>query len=292
MSRRGLVLFALMCVLWGVPYLMIKVAVGGVSVPVLVFARTALGALLLLPFAFRGGLGALRPYWIPLVAFATLEMIVPWFLLSDAERRLTSSTTGLLIAASPIVTVMVARLLGDTERPGRLRWTGLAVGLAGVAVLAVPHMHGDNPVSIGEVLLVAVCYATAPQIAARWMRDVPSLPMTTACLVLAAAVYAAPAAATWPAAVPSPAVLAAIGTLAVLCTALALVVFFKLLQEVGPSRALVFTYVNPAVAVAAGVAILGEPLTVTMVAAFVLILAGSILATRAPAPVLHPEPHC
>ena len=144
-----------------------------------------------------------------------------------------------------------------------------------------PELRGDNPVAILEVLLVAVSYAIAPQIAARKLQNVPSLPMTVACLIFATVVYAPPAVATWPATVPSGWVLAAIAGLSVICTAIGFLVFFALLREVGPSRALVFTYLNPAVAVAAGVLVLGEPLTVSMVAAFVLILAGSVLATRA-----------
>lgn len=270
-----------MSVIWGIPYLMIKVAVEGVSIPVLVFVRCALAALLLLPLALRGGqLAGLRPYWKPIAAFAILEMIVPWYLLASAEQDITSSMTGLLIAASPIVTVVVARLLGSSERLGATRMAGLGVGLAGVVVLAAPELHGGSPLAIVEVLLVAVCYATAPQIAARHLKDVPALPMTTACLAFAALVYAAPAAATWPAELPGGWVMAAIGGLAVICTALAFIVFFALIREVGPSRALVFTYVNPAVAVTAGVVLLAEPLTATMLAAFVLILAGSVLATR------------
>ena len=282
MNRRAAVLFGLMCVIWGVPYLMIKVAVTGVSVPVLVFARTALGGLLLLPLALRGGqLAALQPYWRPIGLFALLEVVVPWALLAHAERDLTSSTTGLLIAASPILAVVVARLLGTAERVGAVRTVGLGIGLAGVAVLAAPELRAGSPVAIVEVLLVAVCYAAAPQVAARRLQDVPPLPMTTACFGLGALVYAVPAIVTWPAAVPSGWVLASIAGLAVVCTALAFVVFLTLVREIGPSRALVFTYVNPAVAVAAGVLILGEPLTATMLVAFGLILAGSVLATRA-----------
>lgn len=276
-----MVLFALMGVLWGVPYLMIKVAIEGVSVPVLVFTRCALATLLLVPLALRGGqFAALRPYWKPIAAFAVLEMIVPWYLLARAEHDITSSMTGLLIAASPIVTVVVARMLGSSERLGAARLAGLGIGLAGVAVLAGPELSGGSPLAIVEVLLVAVCYATAPQIAARRLKDVPALPMTVACLGFAALVYAAPAAATWPTVVPDVWVLAAIGGLALICTALAFIAFFALIREVGPSRALVFTYVNPAVAVTAGVVLLSEPLTATMIVAFVLILGGSVLATR------------
>jgi drug/metabolite transporter (DMT)-like permease len=295
LSGRGWVLFALMGVLWGIPYLMIKVAVEGVSVPMVVFARTAVGAAILLPLALRAGRPTwLRERWRPLLAFAVIEIMIPWGLLSEAERHITSSMTGLLIAATPIVAVLVGRLTGDAERLGPARWAGLVIGLAGVAVLAGPAMGDGSPWAIVEVLLVAVCYATAPIIAARRLSDVPALPMTAVCLGGAALVYAPPAILTWPQTLPDGRVLAALAGLAVLCTALAFLVFFALIREVGPSRALVFTYVNPAVAVTAGVLVLGEPLTATILVSFVLILAGSVLATapRAAAtsePVASPE---
>jgi drug/metabolite transporter (DMT)-like permease len=279
-SRRGWVLFATMCVVWGIPYVLIKVAVGGVSVPMVVFARTALGALVLLPLALRPGqLGALRRAWRPLVAFAALEMIVPWGLLSNAERQLPSSLAGLLIASVPIIAVVMARLTGGAERLSLRRWAGLLVGLAGVVVLAAPHLAGGHAWPIIEVLLVAIGYATAPLIAARKLADVPALPMTTACLTLAALVYTPAAVLTWPHHLPSGQVLAALATLGVICTACAFIVFLQLIREVGTSRAMVFTYINPAVAVAAGVLLLGEPFSITIAAAFVLILAGCVLAT-------------
>ena len=280
MSRRGWVLFAIMCVVWGIPYLLIKVAVGGVSVPMVVFSRTALGALVLLPLALRSAhFRALRPVWPWLVAFAALEMIVPWGLLSNAERQLPSSLAGLLIAAVPIIGVVIARLTGGTERLSLRRWAGLLVGLAGVAVLAAPHLAGGHAWPIAEVLLVAVGYATAPIIAARKLADVPALPMTTVCLLLAALVYAPAAILTRPHHLPSGSVLASLAALGVICTAAAFLVFLQLIREVGPTRAMVFTYVNPAVAVAAGVLVLGEPFTATIAAAFVLILTGCVLAT-------------
>jgi drug/metabolite transporter (DMT)-like permease len=285
MSRKGWALFAVMCVVWGIPYLFIKIAVGEVSVPVVVFARTAMGAVLLLPLALRaagrggGQLRVLRAHWRPLVAFAALEMIVPWGLLSSAERRLPSSLAGLLIAAVPIISVVAARLTGGTERLSLRRWAGLVVGLAGVAVLAAPDLTGGNGWAVTEVLLVALGYATAPLIAARKLADVPALPMTTACLTLAALAWLPPAILTWPHQVPSGKALAALAALGAVCTAFAFIVFLGLIREVGTSRAMVFTYVNPAVAVAAGVAFLAEPFTVTMAVAFALILAGCLLAT-------------
>ena len=281
MSRRGWLLFAAMCVLWGIPYLLIKVAVAEVSVSVLVFARTALGALVLLPLAARRGAATVvRAHWRALLVFAVVEIIGPWALLSDAERLLDSSLTGLLVAAVPIIAVVAGRLAGDRERLGPLRWTGLALGLGGVALLAAPHLDRGSGLAIGEVMLVAVGYAVGPIIAARRLGEVPNLLMTATCLGFAALVYLVPAALTRPVALPAPEVLFALGGLGLLCTAAAFVLFFELIGEVGPTRAVVFTYVNPAVAVAAGVLLLGEPLTATVLAAFVLILLGSVLATR------------
>jgi drug/metabolite transporter (DMT)-like permease len=269
-----------MSVVWGVSYLMIKVAVTGVSVPVLVFARTAVGAAVLLPLALRErAFASVRAHWRPLAAFATLEMIVPWWLLSDAERTISSGLAGLLIAASPIITVLVARVAGDTERMTSGRLAGLGLGFAGLVVLAAPSLRGGSGIAILEVLLTALCYATAPVIAARRLGGVPPLSMTAACLSFAAVLYALPAGLTWPSAVPAGNVVAALGGLAIVCTAVAFIAFLALIHEVGSSRALVFTYVNPAVAVTAGVLLLGEPLTPEIVVAFALILAGSVLAT-------------
>jgi drug/metabolite transporter (DMT)-like permease len=278
-SSRGWILFLSMSIIWGIPYLMIKVAVEGVSVPVLVLARTAVGAAVLLPLAFsRQTLTIIRDHWKALLGFAFFEIIAAWWLLSDAERHLTSSMTGLLIAAAPIIAAILDRFTGG-ERLGYKRIIGLGIGMCGVGVLAGPHVGGSTWPII-EVLMVATCYAIAPLIAARYLADVPALPMTAVCLGFAALVYAGPAAATWPAEMPSTQVLLALAGLAVICTALAFIVFFALIREVGAARALVFTYINPAVALAAGVIVLHEPLTLWNVAALTLIMAGCVLATR------------
>ena len=220
MSSRGWILFLAMSIIWGIPYLLIKIAVEGVSVPVLVFTRVAVGAAVLLPLALsRRTVTIVRNHWKALAGFAFFEIIAAWWLLSDAERHLTSSMTGLLIAAAPIIAAVLDRLTGG-ERLGVKRILGLAVGIAGVAVLAGPHIGGSTWPII-EVLLVATCYAIAPLIAARHLADVPALPMTAVCLGFAALVYAVPAAATWPTEMPSTQVLLALGGLAVICTALA-----------------------------------------------------------------------
>src|SRR5580658_2510961 len=143
-----------MSVIWGMPYLLIKIAVGGVPVPVLVLARVAIAAALLLPVALRRGqLAALRPVWGWVVLFAFVEIIIPWFVLSEAERHISSSLAGLLIASVPIIVL----LLAAGERLTPVRWAGLLIGLLGVALLAGPNLIGSSAGdgvarSVGEVL--------------------------------------------------------------------------------------------------------------------------------------------
>jgi drug/metabolite transporter (DMT)-like permease len=280
MTRQGWLLFAAVGVIWGIPYALIEIADRGVSVPVLVFARVFIGALVLLPVAVRRGrLAELRARWRWIVALSAVEVMLPWLLLSAAERQLSSSLSGLLIAVVPVLGVGAARLAGDRERLTRSRWAGLLIGIGGVLLLMRPAAAAGNTIPVLEVLGTAACYATGPVIADRKLAGADGLDVTAACLGLAALVYAAPAALTWPHSVPAADVLGALAGLALICTALAFVLYFRLIAEVGAVRATVITYVNPAVAVAMGAAVLGEPVTPLMVISFGLILAGSVLAT-------------
>jgi drug/metabolite transporter (DMT)-like permease len=290
MTRRGALLFAAMCVLWGVPYLMIRVAVRELAPVTLVFLRTGLGASLLLPFATaRGTLRPVASRLAPLVLYSIVEVALPWVLLARAETKLSSSLTGLLIAAVPLVGAVVVTLTGTRERQGRRRWLGLLVGLAGVGALVGLDVGQVSAVPVLEIMCVAVCYALGPIILTRSLSDVPALGVVTASLVLSALIYAPLAATHWPSAMPSAHVVESVLGLGAVCTALAFLVFFALIGEVGPVRATVITYVNPAVAAVLGVAVLSENLTGGMLAGFALILVGSVLATgRGPDPV--PEP--
>jgi drug/metabolite transporter (DMT)-like permease len=290
MSRRGVLLFAAMCVIWGIPYLMIRVAVRELAPVTLVFLRTAIAALLLLPFAlWRKELRALLPHWRALLLYTAIEVALPWFLLARAETKLSSSLTGLLIAAVPLVGAVVAALTGERERQGTRRWLGLSVGIVGVAAIVGLDVGQVHVVPLLEIGCVAVCYAIGPIIFARRLRGVPPLGVVVASLVLTAAVYAPLAAFRWPASMPSAHVVWSVLGLAIVCTALAFILFFALIGEVGPVRATVITYVNPAVAAIVGVLLLDEKLTTGMIIGFVLVLAGTVIATgRGPEPV--PEP--
>lgn len=278
MSRRAWVLFALLSIVWGLPYLLIKVAVSEIPVPVLVFGRVALAALILWPAAFRErAWRALYSHRKPLVVFAVLEFAVPWGLLSHAEKSLSSSTAGLLMASIPIITVFLSRVSGDREHLGPLRLSGLVLGLLGVFLLAAPTLAGDGW-AIFQVLLAAVCYAIAGIVTGRRLKGVPAFSMAATCLTLASVIYLTPAVLAWPRALPSLAALGSLAGLAIFCTALAFVWFFHLIREAGVSRTTLVTYVNPAIAGLAGVVVLGEPVAAGSVIAFVLILAGSLMS--------------
>ncbi|MGH3155072.1 MAG: DMT family transporter [Streptosporangiaceae bacterium] len=290
MSRRGWMLFAALSVIWGIPYLLIKVADEGVSVPVLVFARTGIAAVLLLPLALRRRqIRVLLPHWRWLLVFALVEIAGPWLLLSNAERRLSSSMSGLLVATVPIIGAVLARLTGDSERLTPVRWAGLLVGLGGVALL-VGQAASGSAWPVVEVLLTATGYAIGPLIANRKLADLPRFGVTAVCLGFTALLYLPAAATTLPRAVPPARVLASLAVLAVVCTAAAFILFFMLIAAVGPARATVITYVNPAVAVALGAGVLGEPFTPLIAFAFALILSGSVLATRRATPSPRPAP--
>lgn len=281
MTRRGFILFALLGVGWGIPYLLIKIAVRELDPAMLVLARMGLAALVLLPVAAaRGELVPVLRRWRPLLAFTVAEMIVPQFLLGSAEERLPSSTTGLLIAAVPLAGVGVAFLLGRPERLTPPNWLGILLGMAGVAALVGFAVSGSDLGAFGEMLLVVVGYALGPAILARWMPGLPGTGVMAIGFTITAAVYAPVTAAThaWPAAWPSASVLTSIVLLSVVCSAGAFSVMAALVAEVGPVRATTVTYVNPAVALIAGAAVLGEPVTGWSVLGFALILAGCFLA--------------
>ena len=290
MSRRGTLMFAALCLVWGIPYLLIKLAVDELTPIALVFLRTALAAALLLPIALaRGQVRPVLRRWRPLLAYSVVEIAVPWLLLTDAERHLTSSLTGLLIAAVPLVGAALAWVIGTRERTGPAGLAGLLLGLAGVAALVGFDVHSANLGAVTALGGVVVGYAVGPAILARSLGDLPGLGVVACSLTLCAVGYAPFAVTQLPTSMPSQPVVVSIVLLAVVCTAAAFLLLFGLVAEIGPVRATVITYVNPAVAVAAGALILDEPITVATMVGFALIIVGSVLATRGGKPAPEPE---
>ena len=282
MSPRGWALFLAMSAIWGVPYLLIKVAVGELSPVLVVFGRCAVGAALLLPWTVaRGQLRPALRHWRPLLLFTVLEMTGPWLLLAYAEQTLSSSLTGLLVATVPFVAALAGRLAGEEDRLTPVRLLGMGLGVVGIATLLGLDVAGAHLAPVLAVGLVVVGYATAPLIISRSLPDVPGVAAASIALLVTAVVYA-------PVAVPrlgqvadaSAAALLSMAVLGVVCTALALALCFALIREVGPQRALVITFLNPAVAVLLGVLLLDEPLTLGLALGLPLVVAGCVLATR------------
>jgi drug/metabolite transporter (DMT)-like permease len=281
-SARGWLLFAAVSVIWGMPYLFIKLAVDELSPSVVAWSRLALGAAVLLPVAWKlGALRGLGERWKILTAFAAVEMAIPWPLLGYGEVHLSSSFAAILIAAVPLFVALLALRFDHAERPTPTRLVGMLIGLAGVAALVGIDVggHTDELIASLAVLLVAFCYAIGPMIVKRQLSDVDPLGPVAASLALATLLVTPFALADVPDAVPSSEALASIAVLGLVCSAGAFLLFFRLIAEVGPGRATVITYINPVVALALGVAILDESVTTGVVVGLLLILAGSWLST-------------
>ncbi len=290
-SRKGWSLFCALCIIWGIPYLLIRVAVEELSPATLVFFRTAPAALLLLPLALRqASFRALLPRWQWVLAYTAAEVTVPWLLLSHAEQSLSSSMSGLLVATVPLLGAVLYRFFGNHDPLDARRLVGLLIGFTGVAALVGLDIGSVDVLAVVEVGVVVLGYTFGPLIVSKRLSDLPSLWVVVVSLTITAVVYAPLGLTRLPAAV-SGKVVVSVAVLAVVCTALAFLLFFDLIKEVGPARSTVITYINPAVAILGGVVLLGEPFTLGIAVGFPLVLFGSVLGT-APSRgrALEPEP--
>lgn len=283
MSTRAWLAFAGVSIIWGIPYLFIKIAVDeGLSPAVVAWSRVTIAAIILVPLAWRtGALRGLRRRWRALVAFAVAEMAVPFPLIAAGEQRVSSSLAAILIATVPIIVAVLAIRFDPAERARGPRLAGLLIGLAGVVVLLGVDIVGrfDEMVGAALILVAAVAYAAGPMIVKRSLAEVSPLGPVAAAFAIGTFILTVPALLTAPASIPSPSGLIAVVVLGVVCSALALMLFFTLIAEAGPGRATVVTYVNPAVAVVLGVTILGEHAHVGAIAGLLLILVGSWFST-------------
>ena len=281
-STRGWVLFAVMSLVWGVPYLFIKEAVDSYSPAAIVAGRTLIGALILLPIALhRRALGPALKLWPWVLAFGAIEMAGPFLLLGHAEQTLPSGLTGLLVATVPLFAAVIAFTRGDKGVLRPARAGGLLIGFAGVAVIvAGPGLAAGGTaslVAVGELLIVALCYAIAPFIVATKLKDVPSLGTITLSLA-AVGLFYLPIGLVTQHEVPTVRSTVSLVSLGIVCTAIAFIAFFALIAEVGPARAPLFTYVNPVVAIVLGTIILGEALSAGILIGFPLVILGCWLA--------------
>jgi drug/metabolite transporter (DMT)-like permease len=282
-SARAWAAFAAVSILWGVPYLFIKIAVdAGVSPGFLAWARVVLGAGVLLALAARAGVlagvrGRLR--WI--AVYAVAEMAIPLPLIAEGERHVSSSLAAILIAAVPMIVALLALRFDHSERVTGARLAGLVIGFAGVVALVGIDVAGsaDELLGAGAILLAAVGYAAGPMLLKLHFPDLDPRAAMGVALAIAGVALTPLAAAGAPSAAPPVKAIVSLLVLGLFCTAAAFALFGALIAEVGPGRATVITYVAPLVALAAGVTVLGERPGPGALAGLLLILAGSWLST-------------
>jgi drug/metabolite transporter (DMT)-like permease len=283
-SRRGALLFVAVGIIWGLPYFLIRISVRELSPPFLVLSRTVPASLVLLPFAIhRGGWAQVLRRWRAVVGYTVAEFAIPWLMLFRAEQRLPSSLSGLLIATVPVLALMLMKLTGSHQPIGAARMIGIVIGFSGVAVLVGFDVHRGEFVAVGEIAITALGYAAGPIIISRYLVGLPNVLVVTTSLILGSIIYAPFALTNIPHHVSGETIEAVAG-LAFGCTAIGFLAFFALIAEVGPARATVITYVNPAIAVLLGVVALHERFTAGIAVGFPLVLLGSYLSTRADAP--------
>lgn len=282
MSARTWTAFIVLCVIWGIPYFLIKVALVDLSPAVIAGGRIALGAVVLLPIAWhRGVLKPVFKHKGALIAFAICELVIPFSAVSVAESWISSSLAGVLIATVPLVVAVIAPLFGIRERIGPRRSIGLVIGFAGVvALLGIDRLSGFHQWLGAAIAFFAVLgYAVGPLIVQRHLAGVDELGATAASLTVAAVILAPFALYFAPEQMPSMTSISSVVVLGVVCTALALLLFFYLIHTAGASRAAVVAYINPAIAALLGVLVLREPFGPGLVIGMTMILFGSWLAT-------------
>jgi drug/metabolite transporter (DMT)-like permease len=283
MSRRAWLAFAAMSAIWGVPYLFIRIAVRGGFPPIaLAWTRVTLAAVVLLGLAWRAGtLGSLRGRFRWLFGYAVAEITIPFPLIAAGEEHVPSSVTAIVIASVPLIGALLALRFDRSERPTRIRAVGLLIGFAGVVALVGISLAGGSGelLGIGAILIAAVGYAIGPMLLKRGLTRLDPRATMGASLAIVAVLLSPAAALDLPSAPPSAGAIASVVVLGLLCTGAAFVIFAVLIGEAGTSRATVITYVNPVIAVALGVLLLGEQPGAGAVAGLLLILAGSWLST-------------
>lgn len=287
MSRKGLLLFIAAGVAWGLPYFFIRIAVEDFSTPTIIFARVVVGAAVLLPLAIRRN--AIRPAlkaWPWVLAFAFIEMVGPWWLITEAERSITSGLAGLLVATVPFFAILLALVwLKDRSVLHPKTILGLVIGFAGVVLLVgIDSFAGHiDPVAVLMMIGASIGYAIAPMMVSQKAGEVPTIGVISLSMVIVSIVYAPFALANLPAEIaagPSTESWISLVVLGVVCSALAFVIFFALIEQIGSARATLITYLNTAVAIVLGILFLAEPLTTGILIGFPMVLIGSYFASK------------
>jgi drug/metabolite transporter (DMT)-like permease len=287
MSRRAILLFLAVGVAWGIPYYFIAVANESFSTPSIVWLRVTIGALILLPIViYRGDLRETLKNWRGVLLFATLEMVGPWYLITEAERTTASSLAGLMMTTIPFIAAFITgTFLGDRAARHPITITGLVIGFLGVfSLVGIDALSGAiDIVPVSMLAVSAVCYAIAPIVAGRAMPNVSGLSLSAVALAMVSVIYAPFAFFSLPADIskgPEVSGWVSIVVLGAVSSAVAFVLFFELIKHVGPRRATLITYLNLLVASVLGIVFLSEPLTTGILIGLPLVVVGSYLAGR------------
>ena len=283
MTRKSWILFGIVGFLWGIPYLLMKVAVADIPPPLIVAGRTLIGAAILIPIAikkntFKDAINGIK-YVIP---YAVLEMVGPWILITSAEKEISSGLAGLLVATVPFFASIFSSLRGDHSVWQPKRIFGLVVGFVGIiALVGIESITGtSNPKAIAMVILAAIMYAYAVLMITTNLPGVDGIAINGVAMGLTCLFYTPIAIATWPSNPVSADAIAALVVLGVFSTAIAFMLFFIVIVEIGVARGSLTTYVNTAVAVVLGILILDEPITLGIIVGLPMVLLGSFLASR------------
>jgi drug/metabolite transporter (DMT)-like permease len=282
MSRKSLIYFGIVGVLWGIPYLLMKVAVEEFPPAAIVAGRTLIGAAILIPVAvYRKRFnGAVLGYKY-VALYALMEMIGPWILISTAEKKIDTGLAGLLISTVPIFSTIITSMRGDHSVWQFKRVFGIIVGFVGlILVVGIESLSGNSdPASIAMMILASLGYSYAVIMITTNLPLVDGIAINGLAMAITCVFWTPLAIAQWPSSITFKPTISLIA-LGILSTAFAFILFFKVLAELGPARSSLVTYVNTAVAVVLGVIILKEPLTVGILVGLPLVLAGSYMASR------------
>ena len=282
MKPSDAIILVTLGLLWGVSFLFMRVAVPEFGPFALIGLRVGLAAMILLPLVYlRQHPGELRAHWRSIALIGVLHYAIPFCLYAYAMLTLSAGYSSLVNAAAPIFAAAVARFwLG--ERLNTSRALGLVMGLAGVGLLVGDKLAaggGANAVAVGATLLAAICYGLAAVMAKRWLAGVTSTTVAGGSMVAAAIVLLPLTLFLWPHQAPSAGAWGGVVLLGLACTAAAFVMYFKLIDSIGPTRSITVTFLIPLFAVGFGVLFLDEQLTASMLAGGLVIITGTALAT-------------
>lgn len=281
-----LVDFVLLAAIWGASFMFMRVAARELGALPAAGLRVCIAALFLLPILWFKGLGgALRRHWKLTFSVGVLNSAIPFVCFTYALLTITTGLSAILNATVPLFGALVA-WLWLKDRPSGSRMLGLAIGFVGVTMLAwdkasfQPDASGATTGwAVLACLLACLCYGTSASVAKRYMGGLPSLVSATGSQIGAALFLLPLTYLYWPAQAPSLQAWAAVTVLGVVCTGLAYVLYFRLIERTGPARALSVTFAIPAFAVFYGVLLLGEAVTAWMVVCALVIIAGTSLST-------------